>query len=115
MHKTCNNQNSNEHVFSPLVKGHNMKDPNGEPSDVELLDLSKKLSFNWQSLGTRLGMDQDKIKIILRNNEYPSPDLMAYEMLMQWKDEDESFTIGKLAEALRQEGLGRLANKFRVA
>ena len=60
-------------------------------------------------------MDQDKIKVILRNNEYPSPDLMAHAMLMQWKDENESFTIGKLAEALREEGLGRLAKKFHAA
>ena len=93
-----------------------MKDLKGEPTDVELTDLSKKLSFNWQSLGTRLGVDQDKIKTILRsNNEYPSPDLKAYAMLMQWKDEDESFTIRKLAEALREEGLGRLAKKFHAA
>ena len=94
---------------------HNMKDPNGEPADVELTDLSKKLIFNWQSLGTRLGMDQDKIKIILRNNEYPSPDLKAHAMLMAWKYEDESFTYGKLVQALREEGLGRLAKKFCVA
>ena len=93
-----------------------MKDPDGEPTDVELLDLSYKLSSNWQSLGTRLGVDQDKIKTILRsNNEYPSPDLKAYAMLIAWKDEDESFTNGKLAKALREEKLGRLAKQFRVA
>ena len=115
MHKAFNKQNSNEHVFSLLVIEHNMKDPYGEPTDVELTDLSKKLSFNWQSLGTRLGVDQNKINVILRNNEYPSPDLKAHAMLMQWKDEDESFTYGKLVQALREEGLGRLAKKFRVA
>ena len=92
-----------------------MIDPYGEPSDVELTDLSKKLSSNWQSLGTRLGVAQDKINIILTNNLYASPDLKAHAMLMAWKDEDESFTNGKLAEALREEGLGRLAKKFRVA
>ena len=93
-----------------------MKDPSGEPTDVELTDLSKKLSLNWQSLGVRLGVDQDKINIILRNNnEYPSPDLKAHAVLMMWKDEDESFTNGKLAKALREEGLGRLAKKFRFA
>ena len=92
-----------------------MKDPDGEPTDVELLDLSNKLSFNWQSLGTRLGVDQDKINVILRNNEYPSPDLKAHAVLMQWKDEDESFTYGKLAKSLREEELGRLAKQFRVA
>ena len=93
-----------------------MKDPDGEPTDVELLDLSNKLSFNWQSLGTRLGVDQDKIKTILRNNnEYPSPDLKAYAVLMTWKDKYESFTYGKLVQALLQEGLGRLAKKFRIA
>ena len=93
-----------------------MKDPSGEPTDVELTDLSKKLSLNWQSLGVRLGVDQDKINIILRNNnEYPSPDLKAHAVLMMWKDEDESFTNGKLAKALREEGLGRLAKKFHVA
>ena len=60
-------------------------------------------------------MDQDKIKIILRNNEYPSPDLKAHAMLMAWKDEGISFTNGKLVQALREEGLGRLAKQFRVA
>ena len=93
-----------------------MKDPYGEPTDVELIDLSKKLSFDWQFLGVRLGVDQDKINIILRNNnEYPSPDLKAHAVLMMWKDEDESFTNGKLAKALREEGLGRLAKTFRFA
>ena len=92
-----------------------MKDPNGEPTDVELTDLSKKLSSNWPSLGTRLGVDQDEIKTILTNNLYPSPDQKAHAMLMVWRDEDESFTYEKLAEALREEGLGRLAKKFRVA
>ena len=77
------------------------------------LTFSKKLSFDWQSLGTRLGVDQDKIQVILRNNEYPSPDLKAHAMLMAWKDE--SFTYEKLVQALREEGLGRLAKKFRVA
>ena len=99
-----------------MVIEHNItKDPDGEPTDVELTDLSKKLSCNWQSLGARLGVDQDKIKIILRNNEYPSPDLKAHAVLIAWKDEDESFTNGKLAKALREEGLGRLAKKFHVA
>ena len=94
---------------------HSMKDPNGEPTDVDFINLSKEESFNWQSLGTRLGVDQDKIKIILRNNEYPSPDLKTHAMLMAWKDEDESFTNGKLVQTLREEGLGRLAKKFCVA
>ena len=96
-----------------MVKGHNSEDSDGEPTDLELTDLSKKLGFNWQSLGVRLGVDHDKINVILRNNiEYPSPDQKAHAMLMKWKNEDESFTIGELAEALRQEGLGRLANEF---
>ena len=90
-----------------------MKDPKGEPTDVELTDLSKELSCNWQSLGTRLGVDQGKIRGILRNNnEFPSPEQKAYAVLMAWKDGDESFTNGKLAEVLRREGLGRLAKIF---
>ena len=99
-----------------LVIERNMEHLNGEPTDVELVDLSKKLSSNWQSLGPRLGVDQDKIKSILRNNnEYPSPELKAQAVLMAWKDGGISFTNGKLVEALLREGLGRLAKKFRVA
>ena len=90
-----------------------MKDPHGEPTDVELIDLSKRLSFDWQFLGLRLGVDQDKIKLIHRNNnEYPNPNLKAHAMLMMWKDKDESFTNWTLATALREEELGRLAKKF---
>ena len=98
-----------------LVIERNMKHLNGEPTDVELIDLSNKLSCNWQSLGPRLGVDQDKMKSILRNNEYPSPELKAQAVLMAWKDGGISFTNGKLVEALLREGLGRLAKKFRVA
>ena len=91
-----------------------MNDPYGEPTDVELIDLSKKLIYRWQRLGPRLGVSQDDINVILRNDrDFPTHDLKAHAMLMAWKDGGISpFTYGKLAEALRGEGLGRLAEQF---
>ena len=90
-----------------------MKDPNGEPTNVELIDLSKKLINHWQRLGPRLGVNQDYINAILRNDrDFPTHDLKAHAMLLEWKDRGISFTYGKLAEALRGEGLVRLAEQF---
>ena len=91
-----------------------MNDPYGEPTDVKLIDLSKKLINHWQLLGGRLGVDQDEIQNILRNeNHFPTHNLKAHAMLLKWKDTGISpFTYGNLAEALREEGLGRLAEEF---
>ena len=91
-----------------------MNDPSGEPTDVELTDLSKKLIHRWQRLGTRLGVNQDDINVILRNDkDFPTYDLKAHAMLMVWEDRGISpFTYGKLAEALRGERLVRLAEQF---
>ena len=91
-----------------------MKDPNGKPTNVELIDLSKKLIHRWQRLGPRLGVDQEDINVILTNDKYfPTHDLKAHAMLLEWKDRGIPFTYGKLAEALRGEGLGPLAEQFR--
>ena len=93
-----------------------MKDPNGEPTAVELLDLSSGLINHWQRLGLRLDVKQSSIDIILRNDkDFHTHDLKAHAMLQVWKDGGTSFTNGKLAEALREEGLVRLAMKFCVA
>ena len=90
-----------------------MNDPNVEPTDVELIDLSKKLINRWQRLGPRLGVSQDDINVILRNDKYfPTHDIKAHAMLLEWKDRGIPFTYGNLAEALRGEGLGRLAEQF---
>ena len=91
-----------------------MNDPNGEPSNVELIDLSKKVINRWQRLGPRLDVSQDDIDVILRNDrDFPTHDLKAHAMLMAWKDGGISpFTYGKLAEALRGEGFGRLAEEI---
>ena len=51
-----------------MVIEHNMEDPSGEPTNVELTDLSKKLIYRWQRLGPRLGVNQDYINVILRNH-----------------------------------------------
>ena len=94
-----------------------MRDPNGEPTDVELVDLSTKLVNRWQRLGPRLGVSLCYINVILRNDrDFPTHDLKAQAMLLQWKARGISpFTYRKLAEALRGEGLHRLAEQFRVA
>ena len=91
-----------------------MNDPYGEPTDVELIDLSKKLINRWQRLGPRLGVSQDDINVILRNDrDFPTHDLKAHAMLMEWQNRGiPPFTYGKLAEALRGERLGRLAEQF---
>ena len=91
-----------------------MNDPYGEPTDVELIDLSKKLINRWQRLGPRLGVSQDDINVILRNDrDFPTHDLKAHAMLMEWQNRGiPPFTYGKLAEALRGEGSGRLAEQF---
>ena len=90
-----------------------MKDPYGKPTDVELIDLSKKLINHWQSLGPRLGVSQDDINVIHRNDsDFPTHDLKAHATLLEWKSRGISFTYGKLAEALRGEGLRRLAEQF---
>ena len=91
-----------------------MNDPNGEPSNVELIDLSKKVINRWQRLGPRLDVSQDDIDVILRNDrDFPTHDLKAHAMLMEWQNRGiPPFTYGKLAEALRGEGLGRLAEQF---
>ena len=91
-----------------------MNDPSGEPTDVDLLNLSKKLIYRWQRLGPRLGVNQDDINVILRNDkDFPTHDLKAHAMLMEWQNRGiPPFTYGKLAEALREEGLGRLADQF---
>ena len=92
-----------------------MRDTNGEPTDIELTNLSKKLIFRWQRLGTRLGVSQEDIHVILRNDkDFPTHDLKARAMLLEWEDRGIPFTCRKLAEALREEGLGRLAKQFRV-
>ena len=57
-------------------------------------------------------MEQHEINIILRSKEHPSPEQEAHAMLMKWKENDISFTYGKLVEALQEEGLGRLARQF---
>ena len=92
-----------------------MKGPSGEPTNMELINLSRKLIFSWQQLGLRLGMNRDDIDCILRNDKYlPTHDQKAHAMLIKWKDRGKPFTYGKLAEALREEGLHRLAKQFRV-
>ena len=63
-------------------------------------------------MGIRLGLKQHEIDNILRSNEHPAPNEMAYAMLMKWREHDESFTCGKMVEALQGEGLGRLAREF---
>ena len=89
-----------------------MNDPYGKPTDVELTDLSKKLINHWQHLGRRLGMDQDVIALIHKNDkDFPTHDLKAHAMLMECRGIP-PFTYGKLAEVLRGEGLGRLAEQF---
>ena len=90
-----------------------MNDPNVEPTNVELINLSKKLINRWQRLGPRLGVNQDDINVILRNDkDFPTHDLKAHAMLLEWKVGGIPFTYGKLAEALREEGLHRLAEEI---
>ena len=55
-------------------------------------------------------MKEHEIDNILRSNVYPDPKQKAHEMLQTWKQHDESFTRGKMVEALQAEGLGRLSS-----
>ena len=63
-------------------------------------------------MGIRLGLKQHEIDNILRSNEHPAPNEMAYAMLMKWRQHDESFTYRKMVEALQEERLHRLAREF---
>ena len=87
-------------------------DADNGPNDIELDDLSKGITSDWESLGIKLGVEQHELDIILRSNEHRSPDRKAHALLMKWKLHDKCFTYWKLVEVLHKVGLGRLARQF---
>ena len=79
---------------------------------MELDDLSKRLARCWDSLGRKLDVDENQIENIAESNHLTTPSKKAFEILKSWKNSGESVTYGKLAAALREEGMGRLAKEF---
>ena len=87
------------------------KDPDSVPTVQVLDDLAKEITDCWKSLGRQLGVDQKKIESI--SLQGIKPDDKAFEMLKVWRDKGGRYaTYGKLAEALKHVGMGRLAEKY---
>ena len=88
---------------------------NCKPTLDELDDLSKGITGCWQSVGRKLGVDEEVMEGILENNnQHTKPHEKAFEMLKRWYDQGRSSTYGKLAAALREVGKARLADRFEV-
>ena len=84
----------------------------GYPTIYELDKLSKGITAYWQSLGRKLGVDEDVIEDILENNiQHIKPQEKGFQMLKTWYDQGGS-TYEELAAALRGLGKGRLAEQF---
>ena len=89
------------------------KDPDKQPSEKELNDLSKDIITNWKSLGRELGVKhKDIMKIHKDNINYDDLDEKAFAMLMKWKEEKGDMAIFRiLSKALTNIGLVSTAQK----
>lgn len=80
---------------------------------MELNNLSGEIVRNWQSLGRRLGVTEGTIDdITVDNVSFLTPKQKAFGVLRIWRDKDSSSTYRQLAQALKDEGLGRLAEQY---
>ena len=96
---------------SPPVEERNI-DPDSEPSENALNNLSKEIPYSWESLGRRLGVKETKIRCIRADNvQFPSPEDKAFQMLMAWYDMGDS-NYRTLEKALTAEDKGRLVKKY---
>ena len=81
-------------------------------TEKELMSLSKTITSRWESLGIQLDMRYSSLESIRNNNvQLPSPDQKAFNMLMQWHDN--GGIRSQLISALKEEGLNRVAERFR--
>lgn len=53
----------------------------GEPSEIQLLELSSRVASKWERIGVLLGLTQDQIDDIKINK-----DNRAYSMLLDWRN-----------------------------
>ena len=89
------------------------KDPDSVPTIKKLDNLAKEIPTCWKSLGIQLGVDESKIDSISLSIQHIEPDHKAIEMLKEWRNKGGRYaTYGKLAEALKHVGMGRLAEKY---
>ena len=109
-HKIFNQTRCKSILFNFFGSGANM---NGHPTIYELDNLSKGITGCWQSVGRKLGVDEDVIEDILENNvQHIKPHEKSFQMLKTWHDQGRSSTYETLATALRGLGKGRLAERF---
>ena len=97
----------------PLAKKSKVdeKNPDNEPTVKVLDDLSKEITTCWKSLGRKLDVKECDIDCIVGNPRFPREDEKAMEMLKKWLNLG-SATYVKLAEALTEVDMGRLAKKY---
>ena len=54
--------------------------------EIDLLNLSRKIAFQWEELGIYLGLHQYCIKSIDSNYRYQCVQEKAFDMLVKWHE-----------------------------
>ena len=86
--------------------------PDEAPAPKVLASLSAEIVHVWQSLGRRLGLPNSTIDNIVYSLADLEPKQKACKMLMEWRMQQPGCGYRRLAQALKAERLGRLAEEY---
>ncbi|XP_018322203.1 THO complex subunit 1 [Agrilus planipennis] len=90
------------HEDSEFQDDHNIHPPITSVTSLQLDLFSRLISPNWKKLAAKLGYNADEIKFF--EDENPTPEAQAKNMLHLWFEENQDDTLDNLAYIL--EGLG---------